>query len=128
MTVLMDFCPWVGLVVLSMCSKFQRKQVFPSRDNKFAGKVDFFYLSVKCEYFLQGRNFVIRFLPKSLAIGQKSSKTVIALERKPISAYPFRLFLLSPGPTYGHDITSNAIYKLVTLPGQFNECQILSII
>jgi hypothetical protein len=63
-----------------------------------------------------GRNFVIRFFPKSLAIGQKSSKTVIALEGKPINAYPFRLFLLSLDPTYGQDITSNAISNLVTLP------------
>jgi hypothetical protein len=54
-----------------------------------------------------GRNFIIRFFPKSLAIGQKSSKTVIALEGKP--------FLLSLGSTYGHNITSKAIYKLVTL-------------
>ncbi len=61
-------------------------------------------------------NFVIRFFPKYLAIGQKSSKTVIALEGKPISAYPFRLFLLSLGPTYGQDITSKAIYKLVNRP------------
>jgi hypothetical protein len=45
-----------------------------------------------------GRNFVIRFFPKHLAIGQKSSQTVIALEGKPISAYPFRLFLLSLDP------------------------------
>jgi hypothetical protein len=65
-----------------------------------------------------GRNFVIRFFPKSLAIGQKSSKTVIALEGMPISAYPFRLLLLSLGPTYGQDITSKAIYKLVNLPRQ----------
>jgi hypothetical protein len=63
-----------------------------------------------------GRNFVIRFFPKSLAIGQTSSKTVIAFEGKPISAYSFRLFLLSLGPTYGQDITSKAIYKLVTFP------------
>jgi hypothetical protein len=63
-----------------------------------------------------GRNFVIRFSPKSLAIGQKSSKTVIALEGKPISAYPFRLFLLSLGLTYEQNITSKAISKLVTLP------------
>jgi len=63
-----------------------------------------------------GRNFVIRFFPKSLAIGQKSSKMVIALERKPISAYSFRLFLFSLGPTYGQDITSKPIYKLATLP------------
>jgi hypothetical protein len=62
-----------------------------------------------------GRNFVIRFFPKSLAIAQKSSKTVIALEGKPISAYPFRLFLLSLGLTYGQDITSKAISKLVNL-------------
>ncbi len=52
---------------------------------------------------------------KSLAIDQKSSKTVIALEGKPISAYPLRLFLLSLGPTYEQDITSKAISKLVTL-------------
>jgi hypothetical protein len=64
------------------------------------------------------RNFVIRFFPKSLAIGQKSSKTVIALEGKPISAYAFRLFLLSLGPTYGQDITPKAFSKLVTLPRQ----------
>jgi len=38
------------------------------------------------------------------------------LEGVPISAYPFRLFLLSLGPTYGQDITSKAIYKLVNLP------------
>jgi hypothetical protein len=63
-----------------------------------------------------GRNFVIRFFPKSLAIGQKSTKTVIALEGKLISAYPFRLFLLSLGPTYGQEITSKAMYKLVNLP------------
>jgi hypothetical protein len=63
-----------------------------------------------------GRNFVIRFFPKFLAIGQKSSKTVIALEGKPISAYPFRLFLLSLGHTYRQNITSKAISKLVTLP------------
>ncbi len=63
-----------------------------------------------------GQNFIIRFFPKYFAIGQESSKTVIALEGKPISAYPFRLFLLSLGPTYGQDITSKAIYKLVTLP------------
>jgi hypothetical protein len=63
-----------------------------------------------------GRNFVIRFFPKSLAIGRKSSKTAIALEGKPISAYPFRLFLFSLGPTYGQDITSKAIYNLVNLP------------
>ncbi len=61
-----------------------------------------------------GRNFIIRFFPKYLAIGQKSNKTVIALEGKPISAYPFRLFLVSLGPTYGQDITSKAISKLVT--------------
>jgi hypothetical protein len=66
-----------------------------------------------------GRNFIIRFFPKSLAIGQKSSKTVIALEGKPISAYPFRLFVLSLGSTYGQDITSQAISKLVTLPREF---------
>jgi hypothetical protein len=65
---------------------------------------------------ISGRDFVIRFFPKSLTIGQKSSKTVIALEGKPISAYPFRLFLLSLGPTHGQDITSKVIYKLVTLP------------
>ncbi len=63
-----------------------------------------------------GRNFVTQFFPKSLATGQQSSKTVIALEGKPISAYPFRLFLLSLCPTYGQDITSKAISKLVTLP------------
>jgi len=63
-----------------------------------------------------GRNFVIRFFPKSLAIDQQSSKMVIALEGKPMSAYPFRLFLLSLGPTYGQDITSKAISKLVNLP------------
>ncbi len=63
-----------------------------------------------------GRNFFIRFFPKSLAIGQKSSKTAIALEGKPISAYPFRPFLLSLGPTYGQDLTSKVISKLVTLP------------
>ncbi len=67
-----------------------------------------------------GQNFVIRFFPKSLAIGQKSSKTVIAMEAKPISTYPFRLFLLSLGPTYGQDITSKAISKLVTLPRKMN--------
>jgi hypothetical protein len=61
-----------------------------------------------------GRKFGIRFFPKYLAIQQKSSKTVIALEGKPISAYPFRLFLLSLGPIYEQDITSKAIYKLVT--------------
>jgi hypothetical protein len=65
-----------------------------------------------------GRNFVVRFFPKSLAIGQKSSKTVIALEGKPSSAYPFRAFLLSLGLTYGQDITSKAISKLVNLPRQ----------
>jgi hypothetical protein len=65
-----------------------------------------------------GRNFVIRFFPKYLAIGKQSSKTVIALEGKPISAYPFRFFLLSLGPTYGQDITSKAISKLVNLPRQ----------
>jgi len=63
-----------------------------------------------------GRNFVIRFFPKYIVIGQKSSKTVIALEGKPISAYLFRPFLLSLGLTYGQDITSKAISKLVTLP------------
>jgi len=52
--------------------------------------------------------------------GQKSSKTVIALEGKPISTYPFRLFLLSLGPTYGQDITSKVIGKLVTLPRQLD--------
>jgi hypothetical protein len=45
---------------------------------------------------------------------------VIALEGKPISAYPFRLFLLSLGLTYGQDITSEAISKLVILPRQFD--------
>ncbi len=64
------------------------------------------------------RNFVIRFFPESLAMGQKSSKTVIALKGKPISGYPFRLFLLSLAPTYGQDITSKAISKLVTHPRQ----------
>jgi hypothetical protein len=68
-----------------------------------------------------GQNFVIRFFPKSLAIGQKSSKTLIALEGKPISVYPFRLFLPSVGPTYGQDITSKAIYKLVNLPREIKE-------
>ncbi len=120
--------------------------MFPFWDNEFAGKLDFCDLSVKCGHFLQvyylgketsafaenfsiyyrprdlpmdktsGRNFVIRFFPRCLAIGLKSSKTVIALEGKPISAYPFRLFLLSLGPTYGQDITSKAISKLMTLP------------
>jgi hypothetical protein len=63
-----------------------------------------------------GRNFVIRFFPKYLVIGQMSNKKVIALEGKPISAYPFRVFLVSLGPTYGQDITSTAISKLLTLP------------
>jgi hypothetical protein len=63
-----------------------------------------------------GQNFVIRFFPKYLAVGEKSNKTVIAFEGKRISADPFRPFLLSLGPTYGQDITSKAIYKLVTLP------------
>ncbi len=58
------------------------------------------------------------FFPKSLPIGQKSSKTVVALDGKPNSAYPFRPFLLSLGPTYGQDITSKAFSKLVTLPRQ----------
>ncbi len=49
----------------------------------------------------------------------RPSETVIALEGKPISAYPFRLFLLSPGPTYGQDITSKAISKLVNLPREW---------
>jgi len=62
-----------------------------------------------------GQNFRSKFFPKYLTIGQKSSKTAIDLEGKPISAYPFRLFLLSLGPTYGQDITSKAISKLVTL-------------
>jgi hypothetical protein len=66
-----------------------------------------------------GRNFVIRFFPKYFAIGRKSSKTIIALEGKPIGPYPFRLFLLSLGPTYGQVITSKAISKLVSLPCQF---------
>jgi len=48
--------------------------------------------------------------------GLKSSKTVIAKEGKPISAYPFRLFLLSLGPTYGQDITSKAIDNLMNFP------------
>jgi hypothetical protein len=39
-----------------------------------------------------GQNFVIRFFPKSLAIDQKSSKTVIALEGNSISAYPLGFF------------------------------------
>jgi hypothetical protein len=68
-----------------------------------------------------GRNFVIRFFPKSLAIGQKSNKTVIALEVERISVYLFRLFLLSLGPTYGQDITSKAISKLTTLPRKLFE-------
>jgi hypothetical protein len=72
-----------------------------------------------------GQNFRSKFLhsifPKYLAIGQKSSKTVIALEGKPISAYPFRLFLLSLGPTHGQDITSKAISKLVNLPRSLTE-------
>jgi hypothetical protein len=63
-----------------------------------------------------GRNFVTRCFSKFLAIGQKYSKTVIAFEGKPITAYPFRLFLLSLGPTYEQEINSKAIYKLVTLP------------
>jgi hypothetical protein len=67
-----------------------------------------------------GRNIVIRFFPKYLAIGQKSSKTVIALEGKPISANPFRFFLLSLGPTYEQDITSKTIYKLVKIPRKFD--------
>ncbi len=65
-----------------------------------------------------GRNFVIRFFPKYLAIDQKSSKTVIPLEGKPISSYPFRLFLLSLGPTYGQDITAKEMSKLVILTRQ----------
>jgi hypothetical protein len=64
------------------------------------------------------RIFFIRFFPKSIAIAQKSSKTVIALEGKPISTYAFKL-LLSLGPTYGQDITSKAISKLVTLPRKY---------
>jgi hypothetical protein len=63
-----------------------------------------------------GRNFFIRFFPKSFAIDQKSSKTGIPLEGTPISPYPFRLFLLSLDPIYGQDITSQANSKLVTLP------------
>ncbi len=70
-----------------------------------------------------GKNFVIRFFPKPRAIDQKSSKTVIALEGKPISAYPFRVFVLSLGSTYGQDITSKAIFKLVILPRKFGRKQ-----
>jgi hypothetical protein len=67
-----------------------------------------------------GRNFVIQFSRNNLPSAKKSNKTVIALEGKPISAYPFRLFLVSLGPTYGQDITSKAISKLVTLPRQLH--------
>jgi hypothetical protein len=66
-----------------------------------------------------GQNFVIRFFPKYLAISQKSSQTVIALEGKRISANPSRLFLLSLDPTYGQNITSKAISKLVNLSRSF---------
>jgi len=66
---------------------------------------------------MHGQNFRSKFrhstFPKSLAIGQKFSKIVIALEGKLIL---LGFFLLSLGPTYGHDITSKAIFKLVTLP------------
>jgi len=47
---------------------------------------------------------------------QKLSKTVIVLEGRDISTYPVEVFLLSPGPTYGQNISSKAIYKLVILP------------
>ncbi len=65
---------------------------------------------------ISDRNFVIRFFPKYIAIGQKLSTTVIVLEGRDISTYPFGFFLLSPGPTYGQNISSKVIYKLVTLP------------
>jgi hypothetical protein len=40
-------------MVLSMCQKFQQKQVFRFWDNEFAEKLDFCDLFVKCEYFLE---------------------------------------------------------------------------
>jgi hypothetical protein len=54
----------------------------------------------------------VRFFPKYLAVGQKSSKTAIALEGMPISTYPLRLFLLSLGLTYGQDITSENDFQV----------------
>jgi hypothetical protein len=101
--------------------------MFPSRDNKLTRNIHIsqrdYKNRVSCKFIISGRkhlfslkflthtkdhepyawtgrNLVIRLFP---TIGQKSSKTVIALEGKPISAYPFSLFLLSLGPTYEQD-------------------------
>jgi hypothetical protein len=65
---------------------------------------------------ISGQNYTIRFFCKYLAIGRKTSKTVIAPEGRPISPYPFELFLVSPGPTYRQNITSKAFYHLVEIP------------
>ncbi len=60
------------------------------------------------------------FFPKYLVIGEKLGKTVIVLEGRPISTYPFEFFLLTSGPIYGQNISSKATYKLVTLPRKFH--------
>jgi hypothetical protein len=95
--------------------------MFPSRYNKLAINIQISQRDRENGVFLQIHCFtketpVFAETFKTFAIGQKSSKMVIALEGKPISAYHFRPFLLSLGPTYGQDITLKAIYKLVNLP------------
>jgi hypothetical protein len=62
------------------------------------------------------RNYIIRFFPKYLVIGRKTRKTVIAPKGRPIRTYPFGIFLVSSGPTYGPNIVSKAIHHLVDLP------------
>ncbi len=57
---------------------------------------------------ISGRNFVIRFFCKYFVIDQKPSKMVITPEGRPMGPYPFGLFLVSPGATYGQNITSKA--------------------
>ena len=55
---------------------------------------------------------------KYLGIGQKFSKMVTTPKGRHMGPYPFGLFLVSPSPTYGQNITSKAFHHLGDFPRQ----------
>ena len=54
---------------------------------------------------ISGQNYVIRLFYEFLVRGRKCSKTTITREEKRMGANPFRILLVSPGPTYAQNMS-----------------------
>jgi hypothetical protein len=129
-----------------MCERFQRKRMFPPRNNEFARNVHIIqipqnnqvflyihYLEKEIFFFVETfttfkdnqiylwakSQIEISLFDFSLQISfhkRKLSKRVIILKGRYIDPYPFELLLFSSGPTCGQNTTSKAFNNFEYFP------------